>query len=70
MNYMDALQIPVSDMMQNLPLLLIIHREGIRSCVCRLKINCISKVDTYSMFSGLPVSVQGLSNMPPLSVRK
>lgn len=25
---------------------------------------------TYSMFSGLPVSVQGLSNMPPLSVTK
>lgn len=26
--------------------------------------------DTYSMFSGLPVRVQGLSNMPPLSGRK
>lgn len=26
--------------------------------------------ETYSMFSGLPVSVQGLSNMPPLSGTK
>lgn len=39
---------------------------------CSVQFHCLSKLrgDTYSMFSGLPVSVQGLSNMPPLSVTK
>lgn len=34
-----------------------------------LFVSLMFTVGTYSMFSGLPVSVQGLSNMPPLSVR-